>query len=166
MKEAELFKTGNVPKTVPHIIHGNQNNIFPTHTHGLAGVGLPELFIHAEAFGLVNNANIINGVFVYLCLNPAEWNRVAKRIPIEIDIPDSDLILCVRPVGVKFFGVTMSYSPNDIDCPTGFAQLYIKGEDHTTTDEYFRSQYEKYKHLKDADCDCALCEKGENQNGK
>lgn len=156
------FKRGEIPKTMPFIIHGNPHHLFPTHTHGLASIGLPEMFIHSKAFGVISNGNItnadiINNIFIYLSLNSSEWDKVTNREDIETQLTkDLDLIFCIRSVDVHFSAVRMAYGEHDLSSPTGFSQIYVKGEDHVLDAQYFLDEYEKLKHLEDK-CECPIC---------
>lgn len=136
-----------LPKEPPHQIHGDDVNLCPTHTHGLERVGLPEMFINGKAFGNVDNANIINTIVAYLYLNESEWERYVKGEDMEISIykDPSYPIFCLRKVDRRFAGVTTSYYHEDLNCITGFRQLYVKGDDHVLTDEYFLEEDKKSK---------------------
>jgi len=157
------FERGEVPKEMPFIIHGNPFHKFPTHTHGLCMVGLPEIFIHSRAFGLennefMNNGDIINMAFIFLCQNNSEWDKVAQRELIDIPLGKDGFTLCLRPVDISFAGVTTSYSVSDRDCPTGFSQLYVKGEEHPLDDKYFIDEHDRCASLDDK-CGCDVCKK-------
>lgn len=122
------------------MIHGDPQNIYPTHTHGLHKINLPEVFINSSAFGPNDNANAINEIVIYLILNPEEYCKVFKGEYIEIQLfnpKESDLIFCLRRVNPYFSGVKLAY-PEIYDEPIkGFRQLYIKGDIHVLKHEYF-----------------------------
>ena len=152
----------DLPKTPPHQIHGCPRNTYPTHTHGLQSVNLPEMFINGKAFGTRDNALLINEMFAYLWLNDSEWDKLKKLpplVPMEIQLwKDSDIILCLRKVPRDFKGVTTAYNNEDIFITTGFAQIYVKGDDHVLTNEYFEEEERKAK-LIDSSDGCIMCDK-------
>ena len=133
-----------IPKVIPPMIHGDPTpkNGYPTHTHGLEKVGLPEMFINASAFGPVVNAEIINSIFIFLYKHNDLFIMVQNKQSVEIQLwgPD-ELILCIRHVPNTFLGVRKAYFHDDLNCKTGFAQIYVKGDDHVLEDVY----YEKIK---------------------
>jgi hypothetical protein len=140
----------------PHIVHTDSGGLFPTHTHGLNIVNLPEMFINHKAFGSVDNCATINEIFVYLMLNSSEFNKVIEGTSIEVQLwpKESDLIMCVRKVLPSFSGVSAAYSQEEITGDVkGFRQIYVKDDDHVLTSEYFNDIIKKLDALPDA-CTC------------
>jgi len=128
-----------LPKQPPHMIHGDPSNLYPTHTHGLARVDLPEMFINGSCFGNMGNARVINSLVRYLYLNEEEWDKCVNGEDMEIQLvpKEPDFILCIRKVERNFAGVTTAYYHDDLKCKTGFRQIYVKGDDHVLTDDFF-----------------------------
>ena len=129
---------------IPHIIHGCPCDSYPTHTHGLEDVTLPEMFINGKAFGTKVNANIINNIFDRLKNRAIEFVRVGSlKIgddPLEFKLwKESDMVICIRIVDKDFAGVKTAYHDNNV-CKTGYAQIFVKGDDHVLTDKYFLNE--------------------------
>lgn len=135
----DLETLGKIPP--PHIIHFDPVGLSPTHTHGLNKVELPEMFIHHNAFGPADNANVINELFIYLMLNSSEFNKVRDGIDIEIQLwsEEPDMIICVRKVLPSFSGVSAAYNQEEITRDVkGFRQIYVKdGNPDVLTSEHF-----------------------------
>ncbi len=131
-----------LPEIPPHIVHGNPNNEFPTHSHGLEKVKMPEMFINALAYGHVENAKVINLIFGYFWLNPYALEELKEKGEIEVDrdytIADTKgASLMVRIVPNNFGGVIAAYHDKDLECKTGFAQIYVRGDLHVLRDSYY-----------------------------
>jgi len=141
-----------IPDKVPHLIHGCPKNLHPTHTHGLAKVGLPELFIHGKCYGVVDNANLINMIYVYLFNYQSEWNFIKNKM--EIEIPIWDQMVCIRPVDESFAGVRIAFSDNPSE--TGYAQIYIKNETHVLHDDYFLKEDQLAKDCDGCELQCSI----------
>jgi hypothetical protein len=132
-----------IQHNLPFLIHGdterNSLKAYPTHTHGLCKIGIPELFINHSAFGPTDNAILINMIAMSFMLRPhilekfkEDKIRVASSGAFEKDDP----VICLRMVEHDFLGVIKAYV-NDRNSSTGYAQLYVKGDDHVLKDEYF-----------------------------
>lgn len=145
---------------IPHIIHGNEHHQFPTHTHGLCKVGLPELFINSNAFGVFDNSMAINELYLYLLYYPSEFEMVKGRKEVEIKLwGQSEMSLIIRPVSNDFAGVTIAYNETDIkESNNGFSQIYVKGDTHVLSDEYFIEQHRAAMAITEP-CECAYCRK-------
>ena len=140
------------PGELPHITHYDPFEYsYPYHTHGLVRVGMPEMFIDATSFQAPLPAMILNKVFLLFWLNPHIFEEliygkgVIVKGTIEIDtdvIPGNSLgsPLMVRTVPSEFLGVRASWYGLDRLCWTGFAQVYIKGDNHVLEDDYFKEQ--------------------------
>lgn len=129
----------------PHIVHADvmcTRLSYPTHTHGLSEIGLPELFINATCFGPVNNCMTINMIVSELLSNESLFVRVSNhREEIECDFlefeSNEDLLICLRPVPEGFLGVLAAY-PNKDTNERMFSQIYVKGDDHVLDPEFYR----------------------------
>lgn len=131
-----------LPKVPPHDIHGNPNNEFPTHSHGLESVDMPELLINAVAYGSFGNAKIINLIFGYFWLNPHILEELKEKKEIEVDrdyaiANTKGASLMVRMVPNNFGGVITAYHGKDLNCTTGFAQIYVRGDLHVLRDSHY-----------------------------
>jgi hypothetical protein len=150
------MKITSKKKELTHIIHGCPHSSYPTHTHGLEKIGLPELFINGKAFGTLNNASCLNLTVEYLNLYDSEREKIINKKYIEIKIfEDVNYIMCLRAVNNKFKGVTTAYYDEDLSCKTGFYQLYVKGDFHVLNDRYFIKQDKLSKKIPcDKKCVC------------
>ncbi len=139
MKKKEIK---DIPKEPPFIIHGDVNRpkySYPTHTHGLEKLGWPEFFINATAFGAVNNAKLINELFIHFWLNPDKMEILQNQKNIEIKPwSNDDMIICLRIVPYSFLGVRKAYNYHQLS-KTDHAQVYVKGDDHVLKDSYYEN---------------------------
>jgi hypothetical protein len=135
------------------VIHAsNARPFFPTHTHGLAEMGMPEFIFDPLAFGAKGNANRIIKVYKYLSkpenasqLDDIKHGMTVRLTPKEL-IPDytgtdkdnADNIFYVRKVSPDFEGVKLAYFPEDITPGMWFIQISVEGDDYILTDEYYR----------------------------
>lgn len=131
----------------PHMIHGDINDAspgsFPTHTHGLDEVDLPELFINAQAFGVEDNAKVINDVVFFLLQNEKEYEEVQERkVTVEVQLwGEDELTLCIRPVDLTFGGVLSAYSSVEQRKDLIVSQLYVKGDDFVLDSKYYQWEW-------------------------
>jgi hypothetical protein len=133
---------------LPHQIHadtsGAEKYSYPTHTHGLASIGLPEMFINATCFGPYGNAAAINHAFVEIAESDEKIKAIQEGQEIEISSEDNGeeiITLMLRPVSNKHMGVLAAYGENAENAPVKFAQLYVKGDDHVLEETYFSEAY-------------------------
>ena len=96
------------------------------------------MFINATAFGIGDGANIINVIASGLLLDKRIRDEFFKEGYVELPTGmfEPDIIICMRKVDNKFMGVYKAYNEDD-PSKYGYAQLYVKGDDHVLTDEYF-----------------------------
>jgi hypothetical protein len=137
----------------PFFIHGDpfqQQNTYPTHTHGLTEVGWPEFFIDPLAFGWIGNARLIHAVYRFL-RRPGNGSKLDAVLKGEIvEITDEDLYpgcasdtaytYCLREANRSFEGVKLAY-PNQAEhenIPMQVVQIWVKGDDFALTDEYYK----------------------------
>lgn len=133
----------------PFIIHGSvEKPIFPTHTHGLTELGLPEFLFDPLAFGAKGNAVAIIRAYEYLMKpdNREEIENIRNGMTLQLTAralwPDSTKedphTYCLRRVDVDFAGVKLAYYPGEITPDTWFVQMYVEGDDFALRDEYYR----------------------------
>lgn len=157
------------PNNLPHMIHadtqGAQLRSFPTHTHGLNGITLPEIFINATCFGPMNNARVINFVVATIASDDDLISKIHAKEEIEIEL-DETMTLVLRPVSNTHMGVLAAYPPEEQRKELDFAQLYVKGDDHVLDETYFAEAYNIALNPELADpcspdCSCYKHEDGE-----
>ena len=137
----------------PYIIHADSlrhQTAFPTHTHGLTDVGMPEFIIDPFAFGPKWNMFIINEAYSYF-KKPENADKlktilsggIIKLTGKEL-IPkygkDDGHIFCFREVTVQFEAIKEAYviSGPEIEPGMRFVQIWIEGDDFALKDEYYR----------------------------
>ena len=142
----ELFK---LPP--PFMIHGdtakNQRFCYPTHTHGLSELDLPEIFINASCFGPIDNARLINEIAAALLINTVAKESFfhIEKLEMETGLHEKDdMVIGLRKVSNDFSGVKAAYN-DDTPSKFGYAQLYFVGDDHVLLDEYFTTIIERHK---------------------
>jgi len=146
-------KKPEIVKEQPFIIHGCTGMpTFPTHSHGMTDLGMPEFLINHWAFGMRQNGGIIGASYRYfikpenaLKLDAIKNGETAKLTIVDLK-PDAveeqeDLVFCYRRVYPEFEMVKQAYcidDPREIDSKTWFVQIYVEGDDFALTDEYYR----------------------------
>jgi len=123
---------------------------FPTHTHGLTEMGMPEFIMDPLAYGPQGNANIIGIVYEYL-IKPENKNKLeailnGKTIKLTNRdlIPDPNCedphVYCLREVTSDFQAVREAYLFPSIGIKPGmkFIQIWVEGDDFALQDEYYR----------------------------
>jgi hypothetical protein len=140
------------PHKAPHMIHmdstGAHKAAFPTHTHGLNTLDLPEIFINASCFGPIQNANAINVAVATVANDDALIEKVRNKeeiliMELEAMSPEGEkesLELMLRPVSNTHLGVLSAYSEEDAK-EGAFAQLYIKTDIDVLDEGYFAEAY-------------------------
>jgi hypothetical protein len=133
----------------PFIIHGSvEKPLFPTHTHGLTELGLPEFLFDPLAFGAKGNALIIYRAYEYL-IKPdnmpnieAVKNGSTLQLTAKALWPDSTKedphTYCLRRVNPDFGSVKLAYYLDEITPDMWFVQMYVEGDNFALTDEYYR----------------------------
>ena len=122
-----------------------EDTAFPTHTHGLTDIGMPEFVVDPLSFGGEGNAKLINNAYCYFMNNMKELqailNGATLKYPINIICPkwQDDIIytICFRLVPASFEAVKLAY-PADVLPGMKFIQIWIDGDDFALTDEYYR----------------------------
>lgn len=128
---------------------------FPTHTHGLTELGMPEFLIDHLCLGANGNGTIINLSYEYFIkaknANKLDAIKNGQMIRLNFtdlkpevkmkDILDPDRVYCYRRVSPEFEMVKQAYvieSPEDVDPDMWFVQIYIEGDDFAVTDDYYK----------------------------
>ncbi len=135
---------------LPFVIHACFDMpAFPTHTHGLMEVGVPEFLLDHSAFGVNGNIDRINWSYKFF-LKPENRGKLediknGKLLKLKIkdlypEGKEEPLVYCYRRVEPDFQMVKEAYSHDDgcIDPQMWFIQIYIDGDDCVLTDEYYR----------------------------
>ena len=144
-------KTGRAKKTgnsYPFVIHGCKDlPAFPTHTHGLMEVGIPEFLMDPAAFGAEGNGHIINLAYEYFSKleNKDKLDRILNGEIIKLTYTDlrpgksdmSPYVYCFRRVSTDFEAVKQAY-PEYEGMDGWFIQIWVEGDDFALTDEYYK----------------------------
>ena len=122
-----------------------EDTAFPTHTHGLTEIGMPEFIMDPLSFGGEGNAGLINASYRYFKNNPNDLQAIlggqVLKYPINIiaqgwrDAPI--YTICFRLVPDTFEAVKLAYSAG-VHPGMKFIQIWIDGDDYALTDEYYR----------------------------
>jgi hypothetical protein len=144
-------KKGKYPFTL-HACPLSDKSQFPTHTHGLAKLGMPEFIMDPFAFGPYGNAARINAAYDYFSKaeNADKLAAILDGKTVQLTIkdlrPDSKgneaYIYCFRAVSADFEGVKLAY-PNGNNLVDNIAnahiiQIYVEGDTYALTDEYYK----------------------------
>ena len=132
----------------PFIIHADrllEATAFPTHTHGLTEVGMPEFIMDPASFGGKGNASLINHSYRYFKKHKSDLQSVLNgkilKFPIKKISPKwrgaPIYTVCFRVVPVTFEAVKIAY-PAGTHSEMRFIQIWIDGDDFALTDEYYR----------------------------
>ena len=141
----------NFTNDFPYIIHACPPTVdaYPTHTHGLTEIGMPEFIVDPLAFGPEGNAGLINDAYRYLSLpeNAEILDSIMTGETITINSktlnPSSDgsYNFCFRRVGIDFEAVKQAYDGLDlgkIEDVISFIQIYVEGDDFALDDDYYK----------------------------
>jgi len=144
IKRLTIFNTG-----CGFVTHGaNAKPLFPTHTHGLTDMGMPEFIFDPLAFGAKGNTRRIIDAYKYLSKEENADQLDDLKHDMEIKLIEKDLFpeftddhlytYCFRKVSSEFEGVRLAYFPEEINEDMWFIQIYVEGDDYVLTDEYYR----------------------------
>jgi hypothetical protein len=137
----------------PFIIHADpllEDTAYPTHTHGLTLVGMPEFFMDPLAFGGEGNTGRINAAYKYFTdpknadkLNAILDGKTIKLTGKELNprgICNEPYTYCFREVSPDFEAVKLAYGRGIAEViPTiRFIQIYVEGDYYALTDKYYR----------------------------
>jgi hypothetical protein len=131
------------------IVHGDpltEATAFPTHTHGLSGIGMPEFFMDPVAFGAEGNAARISAACRHMSQpeNVHELEAVLNGEVIKIRGVDLDRdavdghTYCFREVPHEFEGVKLAYSDEIGIEDMRFVQIWVEGDDYALEDDYYK----------------------------
>jgi hypothetical protein len=150
-KKLHRKKKGKYPFTIDACPSSHKSQ-FPTHTHGLAKLGMPEFMMDPFAFGPYGNAARINATYDYFSKAEnvdklaAILNGETVKLTIKDLKPDSTgdepYTYCFRAVSADFEGVKLAY-PNGNNLVDNIAnahiiQIYVEGDTYALTDEYYK----------------------------
>ena len=123
---------------------------FPTHTHGLTEIGLPEFIIDPFTFGPLGNMYIINAAYEFLkkpknarylkaILNGKTIKLITKKLSPKHFMNDP-YIYWFRKVTSEFDSVKQAYGTLDKDLRPGmlFIHIRVDRDDFVSKDEYYR----------------------------
>ena len=137
----------------PFIIHSSppeDEQHFPSHTHGLHEIGMPEFIIDPLAFGGVGNASVINDAYDYFKSpeNKAKMDDILNGKTVTLrekefrPRSDGDYVFCFREVSADFEAVKLAYPAGDNIGSSirdaRIVQIYVQGDDYVLTDDYYR----------------------------
>ena len=135
----------------PYIIHACTDlPAFPTHTHGLTEVGMPEFIMDPFAFGGKGNMHCINTAYNFFKKekNAGKLKAILNGKTVKLSgktlspkYPGNELhTYCFRDVKPEFEAVKQAYLlPNaKLKPEMRFSQIYIDGDDFALMDEYYR----------------------------
>jgi len=144
-------KEPKITEDIPFIIEVSANiPAFPTHTHGLTKLGMPEFLIDHFCMGPVGNGGRINSSYKYFTKaeNASKLNAIKNGETVKLTITDLNpdakpgkLIYCYRRVYPEFEMVKQAYDlddPNQVSPETWFVQIYVEGDDFALTDDYYK----------------------------
>jgi len=144
IKRLVIFNTGH-----GFIIHGaNAKPLFPTHTHHLTEMDMPEFIFDPLAFGAEGNARRIIDAYKYLAKKENADQLDDLKHDMTITLTASDLvpefqgehsyIYCLRKISPDFEGVRLAYFPEEINEDMWFLQMFVQGDNYVLRDEYYR----------------------------
>jgi len=141
----------NITKDFPYIIHACPPTVdaYPTHTHGLTEIGMPEFIVDPLAFGPQGNGQLINDSYLYLYRpeNTDALDLIMKGETVTINSKELDPVwsgehnICFRMVGIDFEAVKQAYDGLDLDKIAdviSFIQIYVEGDDFALDDDYYK----------------------------
>jgi hypothetical protein len=137
----------------PFIIHADplkERTAYPTHTHGLYDIGMPEFVMDPVAFGGKGNGGRINCSYDYFKKpkNKAKLKSILNGKTLKLPgkqlcqkhLRNDPYTYCFREVSPEFEAVKLAY-PGDIaaECPgIRLIQIYVEGDDYVLLDDYYR----------------------------
>jgi hypothetical protein len=138
----------------PYIIHADppwdDDPLYPTHTHGLNEIGMPEFIIDPLAFGGEGNGKRINSAYRFFkkqknsvklkaILNGKTIKLTGKQLDPKY-MRDDPYVYCFREVTANFEAVKLAYGSGVTQAMPGirFIQIYVEGDDYVLMDDYYR----------------------------
>jgi len=137
----------------PFIIHASppwdEDPPYPTHTHGLTEIGMPEFIIDPLAFGGEGNAGRINYSFDFF-MNPQNNQQLQDilngkiiKLPAAVLNPNAkseSYTYCYREVLPQFEAVILAYGygVSYVIPRMRFIQIWVDGDEYVLMDAYYR----------------------------
>jgi hypothetical protein len=149
MLNTYIPEQGVYPYIIEACPHGFGEPLFPTHTHGLTEIGMPEFIMDPLAFGGEGNGVRINYAFDFF-MNPQNnhllqdiLNGKVIKLPAAVLSPNlkgEPYTYCYREVQPQFEAVILAYGYGvAYEIPRmRFIQIWVEGDDFALTDEYYR----------------------------
>ena len=138
-------------RKLPYVVHACVDlPAFPTHTHGLTEIGMPEFIMDPLTFGPIGNMHIINAAYEFLkerknarYLKAIFNGKTIKLTATELrpkHFMDDPYTYCFREVHPQFEAVKQAYLIPDKGLEPGmrFIQIWVDGDDFALMDEYYR----------------------------
>jgi hypothetical protein len=137
----------------PFIIHADplkESTSYPTHTHGLYDIGMPEFLMDPLAFGGLGNGQRINSAYKFFKkqknagkLRSIQNGKTIKLTGSKLDpkyMKNDPYVYCFREVSPKFEAVKLAYGSGVAQALPGikFIQTYVEGDDYVLLDDYYR----------------------------
>jgi hypothetical protein len=137
----------------PYIIHADppwdDKPPYPTHTHGLTEIGMPEFIMDPLAFGGDGNAGRINYSFDFF-MNPQNNHQLQDilngkiiKLPAAVLNPNAkseSYTYCYREVLPQFEAVILAYGYGVayVIPRMRFIQIWVDGDEYVLMDAYYR----------------------------
>jgi hypothetical protein len=149
MAKSSFLTQGNYPYMIHACPLSDKDFPYPTHTHGLYDLGLPEFIIDPLAFGGEGNGLRINSAFRYFMnpLNAGQLDAVLSGQIIKLTGPQLDpkymlkdpYTYCFRKIYADFEAVKQAYGKGVVSLVPAmeFIQIWVDGDDYALTDEYY-----------------------------
>jgi hypothetical protein len=147
-KRNKKMRIGRYPFTI-HADPLQESTSYPTHTHGLYKIVMPEFLMDPLAFGGEGNAQRINSAYRFFKKqkNAAKLKAILNGKTIELTGPQLDpkymkndpYVYCFREVTVKFEAVKLAYGSGVTQAIPGirFIQIWVDGDHFALQDWYY-----------------------------
>ena len=142
-------KAGIYPFMVHAAPYWGNEPLYPTHTHGLTEIGMPEFLMDPLAFGGEGNCGRINYSFDFF-INPQNNHllqdilngKVIKLPPVILNpkAKGEPYTYCYREVPPEFEAVKLAYGSDVayVIPRMRFIQIWVDGDDYALKDDYYR----------------------------
>lgn len=150
MRNSSFLTPGNYPYMIHACPLSDKDFPYPTHTHGLYDLGLPEFIMDPLAFGGRGNGQRINSAYRYF-MNPQNVGQldtvlngqVIKLTGPQLDpryMQDDTYVYGLRKVTAEFEAVKLAYDSSYLYLVPvmRFIQIWVDGDDFALTDDYYR----------------------------
>jgi len=137
----------------PYTIHADpllESTSYPTHTHGLTEIEMPEFLMDPLAFGGKGNGLRINSAYDFFrkkkngdklkaILNGNTIKLTGKQLDPK-NMRDDPYVYCFREVSPEFEAVKLAYGEGVayVIPRMRFIQIYVEGDDYALIDDYYR----------------------------